>query len=424
MRTFRRVVATAVAALAAGACQLIAGIDDRADLRAPVDALAPNADAESAAAAADSAPPYVCGARWPAPPELEDPEGDTGRIFDVVNWASLSLAADAGFPEAGGDAGKGYGYGWDLDCVTTCDGPESCFVHKGQTQPPRHCDQANGRDNETQELNSELRALEPALAGFFDIGSSILGGKASLLIEITGYNGGRNDKHVLLSVLAASGLITPDGGFPDDAGHPSFTPEESWYIDPRSVMDASTTINTPLYSDINAYVNEGVVVASIARISLAFGYATGARAIFSFSDTTISGKLVKRGAGYAIEDGHIGGRITTRDLLTALASFSDPFDPARHVCGDDATYANAKVVICGGADLSRDPVLGVSGRPCEALSAGIGFTAVPTFKGPLGSVDAGAPFCVLVDGGPWTDDCDPDWPLADAADAAARDAAK
>lgn len=88
---------------------------------------------------------------------------------------------------------------------------------------------------------------------------------------------------------------------------------------------------------------------------------------------------------YALRSGTIAGRWGSADLLSTLATIPDSAHDGGFVCGNDSfTYNVIKTVVCGNADISQSrsndnstPQL----APCDAISVGLQFTAVPAQLG-------------------------------------------
>jgi hypothetical protein len=101
--------------------------------------------------------------------------------------------------------------------------------------------------------------------------------------------------------------------------------------------------------------------------------------------------------------GVLGGRWDPAKFLPSLAPVPDPIPGSgTYLCGDASalTYPILKQAICANTDINRSSA-GDKGGPCNSVSMGLGFEAVPAIKGKVAPyVDAGQP-C----GPNWTDSC-------------------
>lgn len=245
-------------------------------------------------------------------------------IVAAFNTIDLGVAADGGITV----------YGYDLDGVCTCPGPPSCAP---QTSPPQNCDYAAGRDNTAVYLFLALGAATST--GIFRIDEGLQTGQYGLLIAINGYNLELNDDKVVVDFYLSNGLNRDaDGGIPT----PQLNGSDLWTIDPGSLVGSPEDVLKitscagnaqcqPLYSDDQAYVSNGFVVAHMSR-PLPIGFGTRSflgGATMSVADAIIVGKLspfnlAHGGISYKLTRGTIAGRWPMSELLSTLSNVSDP----------------------------------------------------------------------------------------------------
>jgi hypothetical protein len=337
-----------------------------------------------------------------AEPPARPPETDaaTTASFTVVAAfktidIGLSAQPDAGIPP----------FGYDLDKVCTCPGPPSCQQQMGA---PETCDDDGGRDNTDIGLFRVLGAA--ASTGTSQIDQGLSQGQYGLLLVVNNYNGLANDSNVTVDFYVSNGLEPGIDGGPQT---PLFNGSDRWTRDHNSVAGDQG----PVYTDDAAYVSDYFVVSQMPKaIPIAFGdrsFLGGATMILN--GALIVGQLVQVSVGdaglfgYAMNGGTIAGRWSTRDLLATLATIPDSQnDAGGFLCGSSISYQIIKTVVCQTADISESssndnkPVL----APCDAISVGLQFTAVPAQLGEVTEVPAAPAGCG--DGGvPFSDKCSP-----------------
>jgi hypothetical protein len=344
----------------------------------------------------------------PSRPLLVNPDAETqiSLIVAAFNSIDIGVAADGGVTP----------YGYDLDGVCTCPGPPSCAR---EDKAHESCDDKGGVDNNAVLLFLALGAATST--GTLRIDQGLQSGQYGLLIAISGYNQQLNDDRVQVDFYVSNGLNrTSDGGIPT----PQLDGTDQWTIDPGSLSGnpgdvlkipscARTGQCLPLYSDDQAYVSNGFVVAKMPRpIPIAFGdrsFLGGAT--MSLSDARIVGELSQfqlsqGGLSYQLTGGTIAGRWPTSQLLSTLSTVGDPIIDGGFLCGDSSTYKVIKAVACGAADISQNMSNdnSVPLAVCDAVSVGMRFTAVPAVLGEVLAVPPALAGCG--DGGvAFTDTC-------------------
>lgn len=346
---------------------------------------------------ADGNAPACMHAEPPSRPAIDDDAGADRDIMVVAAFNTIDIGVsgdiDAAIPP----------YGYDLDNVCTCPGPLSC-VPKAGAPPSSFCDDEAGRDNVDIQLFRSLRG--PAATGTSQIDQGLSAGQYGLLLVITHYNGQLDDSKVTVDFYVSNGLSrNADGGIPT----PQLNGNDVWTIDPRSVVGGQLG-GPPVYSDETAYVSGGSVVANMAQLQIAFGDRTFlGGATMQLYGAIIVGQLysypLNDGGtvfGYALSRGTIAGRWPTSQILTTLASIPEE---GGFLCGTDSLdYNLIKTVVCEAADIQTLSQEDNMNAPCDAISVGMEFTAVPAKLGGLLMVPPAPSGCH--DGGTlWSDTC-------------------
>ncbi len=239
-------------------------------------------------------------------------------------------------------------YGWDLDGKCTCHGspagPPSCSQAAGTKE---NCDDDAGRDHIALEIFRVLGVT--AETGSQTANQAMQDGQYGLLVQITGYNGTPNDEQVTVAIYASNGLAAPDGGKPA----PMHNGNDQWTVDPKYIgpaapvgtnCDNNNALCVPSYSDGDAYVTNGVLVANLGEVPLTFGNQPNiGGAVMLLNDLLLVGTLVQTGisggdVGWSIVNGSVSGRWETSDLLANLATIPDPMFPGSYFCGGDPVY--------------------------------------------------------------------------------------
>jgi len=352
----RAVVAVVAGALAAFAgCQILAGIEDRshdAPFDATVEAAPPAAEAGvDGGASCDPLVPPLRPGPTAAEPRLE------------LAFAVDSIVLDA--PDAG----------YDLDNACTCkDGPGdpgSCV-----SQSPR-CDGPRGLDN------ALAAVIQSALGGSFateNTNNRIKSGEIDVLLRLGDYNGSENDDAVVVALFASNGTAgaTPEA----DAGPPPrFDGTDTWTVDPESLLevDAGADGGIAKFATSDAYVRSSSFVARSSIAYLGLG-----DLVLRIAGATVTGDIDLAAHPYRIHRGRISGRIGANELLSSLSHINlgsislCPGGP-----GATGLYERARSTVCAARDIASDPSRDGKGEPCDAVSVGIGFTAVEAKLGPV-----------------------------------------
>lgn len=270
------------------------------------------------------------------------------------------------------DGGSSVGFDLDNSCT--------CAPHAGTCTPrsgaPEHCDAPGGRDN-------TIAAVTGTFTGPFNIedymNRRLKEGSAGMLIVISGYNGLADDANVSISFLPSAGRLTllPDGGTEaiTDGGL-------RWSYDPN--FDQKLNLANAI--QILGYVKDHVAVAisngaaTLPLAGLDLGFSKG------FIVAPIKMNPPR------IEDGVLGGRWPIDSIAASVGRFSlDNFGVPGKICETDFFTEKLIPQICATADISANEGDDNKGKPCDALSVAISFSASPAEKGdpvPLAPVES------------------------------------
>lgn len=389
---------TATGLLAGAALAVTCAVYD-SSLLLPADAGAPDAGADAGSEAGPGDDGGCALARPPGRPAGADgPDGP--RIVMAVD--SLRLDDDSAT-----DAGIAVADGYDVDGVCTCPGPESCKApaQTSSTAAKARCDGDGGRDNAAGKLFTTFAKLSSTFQPS-RLRDGIRKGNTSMVFVLTRYNGAPDDPSVTVSLYLSPGFEGRrlDGGV-GDAGEssPLFDGTDRWTISPTSLIGGATLVGTdcetattcaPLYVDSDAYVAGGTLVAH-----LDFPIGVSDRFVLLVSSATVTGQLLRQGAGARLERGQVAGRAAASNILSGMGLLQDPFS-SDYLCKNNPTYLNVKQTLCASADVAADPRADNTGAPCDALAAAVAFSASPAR---LGVVLEEAPAPTTCPG--WRDQC-------------------
>jgi hypothetical protein len=353
----------------------------------------------------------VFDARWPAVPARDDDSG-TPNVHAVFALQSIDIGVTGDAGALGPDSSAPLAsFGFDLDNVRTCPGPPSCQQTAGTK---RVCDDDAGRDHIALQLFRDLGMS--AAMGSNTANAAMQSGEFGILLDVSGYNGQANDRQVTVALYVSNGVGTLlDGGTGMTAKHDG---NDKWTVDPAYLLNGSGLLgldcenNTscrPEYFDDNAYVNNGVLVASPPQVvPLTFGYrANIGGALMKLNNIVISGTLEAvelpngGGVGWSLQNGTIAGRWQTSQLLSNMATIPDPLVAGAFICGDSGSglYPLFKPVICSLQDIASSQSNDNKGLNCDALSMGFGFEAEAARLGIVYGVAPPASGCQSGDSG-------------------------
>ncbi len=376
----RRAIVLAAALTLPGAllaCSSIFGFQELTLLDAGVDASVEDAtDAQidsSAEAGAEAASPDAPaeaaaegGCVHAVPPGLpatdDTPDGGDGGVDIVFAIDMLDLGQNAA-----GQFDPNDPLGFDLDGVCTCfdDAGPSCASSMVT------CDTVGGRDEAANQILAVLGAEDNHLS-HSHLQAQIASGVFGMLLHVHGYNGMANDQSVVVEYFPS----------PGSQGPPSADGGTSWNVTPESVLNGSPGQWVSIYQDIHAYVNDHVLVSHLTAFAFLVLPNTGGNdnpITFDLRDVVAVASIVQSGGTWSLQSGQVGARWATSDALYSFHTLSDT--NGNSLCGSDPTYQLVSSGICSQADIASSPANDNQGLPCDALSMGFGFTAIPAQLG-------------------------------------------
>lgn len=284
--------------------------------------------------------------------------------------------------------------GMDLDNVCTssptCDTTDPIVSCKptGASVPVdgNYC-----RDNTFGKLEGYASTI-PEVGGKYGLNDeafncALCRGDYNFIIRITQYNGKENDDHVRVDFYPSPGLVTPlpwDCTSSDWRAHPCFTSDAPWYVsdDGVGLPQGGPDLPDAVVYDADGFVKNGYIVVQLPADAL-FWF-PGKRAVATafpvkFAQAVVAGHFHKASDGtWAIDDGTIAGRTRRDDVIHAFRLIG--------FCESDPNYTIMQNFLNASLDLLADGTNDPN-TPCDAISVGIGFSAVQSVAGGLQHVD-------------------------------------
>ncbi len=288
----------------------------------------------------------------------------------------------------------------DLDGVCTCD--TSCGA------PIVVCDDDGGADNAVAHV---AETASPFLAIDGIPNRLIAMGHRTVLLQIAKYNGLANDGKVVVGTLLGEGIHTQ--GCPTSVLDPQAQVwsrggcgDDPWTLSPSSVL-VTGTATVPLVIDSDAYVRDYQLVA---RFNGAAPLPFNDESTIRFGSPVLTGRLVpldetlaprdparapteKEKRLFRIEGGVLAGRVLASDLLATLGTYTKV--GGSPLCASSAFEA-VRSNVCDAVDITRTPRPDPSVR-CDALSAALGFVAIPAVAADVADASVTSTSCSTVD---------------------------
>ncbi|MSP26722.1 MAG: hypothetical protein EXR75_16590 [Myxococcales bacterium] len=350
------------------------------------------------------------GATWPDPPTTVEPAPDDVEFVAALRTVDIGEAD----PQL---AMQGPSVGYDLDARCTCLG-DGASCQKPAFASGDHCDGPGGVDNATARLFALAAPFAKELSSA-NQSASAAAGNWSLLARVSEFNGTLNDAQVRVALYPSPGLDAdpcwPRGKLP------SFNGTDAWPVDIVSLEDpvdvggagggggepapdgcAGLTgydYNKPRFVDAKAYVNDGVLVASLPELGLAFS-SKGKMVEFKLVAGFVTGRLENSASGWRIRDGLLVGRWPLKEMFLALTSV---VVSGEVVCTDNSIYGLLKEKACTFTDIAAS--FGGPTTECDALSVGLRFQTEPAKLGIAWKRIANAGMCPAATD-PANDSCD------------------
>jgi hypothetical protein len=365
-------------------------------------------------------------ARQPRPEDRPAPGSD--KVLPPIYLAVQSTRLGSLGEDGKLDSTAWQDIGFDLDGV--CTGVDSC---PGEDTPPSckptvpqiSIDGHACRDNTFGRLEYAA-ALVPELSKTYGLNDDAFNcalcvGDYNFLFRVSGYNGEENDDQVRVDLYPSPGLELPlpwDCTNPSWKDHPCFTPDNQFTVSTDSMTSPRPGPDLPEAKvfDANAYVRDGYLVVRFPDDT--YFWFPGYKALVvaypvKLQKGIVAGKLSRGGDGvWRIADGIVGGRVRGTDVVKGFRDLGLCEKDRNYVVMTDFVNKNLDVL----ADGRNDP-----NATCDAMSAGIAFTAQQVLAGKVATVE---PLTECVLRGTAVDDAgaDADAAPADAASDGPKDA--
>lgn len=330
-------------------CALLAGLDGERHIGQTA---ATSSSSSSSGGGGGSGGGAVCSPALPPAP----PVGTGAGGADVLSFAMRVI--DLGGPKKN--------VGFDLDGQCTCPGKTGC--KEPTWAQGQHCDEAGGRDNGS---GNAFAVINEAFAPLGVISSSQLSQQAnsgawSVLVKVSGYNGGDNDDQVEVALYATPGL---------GAVAPKWDGTDAWPVAPISLVDGMS-LDQPINKDAKAYVANRVLVAHLPGATLVF-QGPGVHLQVDLISVIFAATLEAKDSGAVrLTEGTLSAAWTAPTLFQSLSNLRVNGNMA--LCVGDPFYTIVKNALCGAFDLSST---GTPDAECDALSFSVGFEASPALLG-------------------------------------------
>lgn len=284
--------------------------------------------------------------------------------------------------------------GFDLD--GTCTGSPTC----SQDEPTPSCraatvavptDGSYCRDNTFGKLEYQATTIKE-LGGKYGLSDDAFNcalciGAYNFIIRVSDYNGKPDDDHVRVDMYPSPGLesVLPwDCASGDWKNHPCFQQDMPFTVRQDSVAEARggpELPNAKLF-DADAYVRQGYLVFKLPADTL-FWFPGKKAPVTAYplrlQQGIVTGKIARAANGvWSVTDGIIAGRAKKDDIIKGFRLIG--------FCEADSNYALMSTFVSNNLDMlgsgDVDP-----NKPCDAMSVGLGYTAVQATAGKLEAVD-------------------------------------
>jgi hypothetical protein len=232
------------------------------------------------------------------------------------------------------------------------------------------CDGPNGEDNAAGIAITEIGLLFQSVFSSPVWNAAILDGDWSVILRVSNNNGQPNDTNVRLDWYIPCPFSWGEG-----ASQPKWDGTDTWPIRSTCLTEknGNVSLENPKFSDSNAYVTDGVLVAS---------FTVGSFQIYDFSVVLnaafITGEVVQTEQGWTLRHGMLGARWKLSNLLSQVGRFKFL---GQSVCTNHPAYSELKNGICSYADVFSG--LGTPTTPCDSLSTGMAFETKPALLGDI-----------------------------------------
>lgn len=294
----------------------------------------------------------------------------------------------------------------DLDGVCTCDPRQGTFANGAPSCAGTvlTCDGDGGGDNA---LGAVIESSQ-VLSGIEGVSNRLIAsGHRTLLLQIQKYNGLPNDSEVTVGTLVGVGIRSKACSmsvFDPAAGYWSTGKcgDDPWTISPASGVVGGSGIAP--YAIGRGYVRDGQLVVRLNNAAL---IPFNDESTIAFRNPILSGRLVPLGEDLAprdpdrtptekekrlfrLENGLLAARLLATDALATIGTHRQSGTGTR-LC-ESAGFVLLRKQFCEATDLLGQPQEKQAfdpTKPCVAISAALGFAAIPAIQAYVS--DAGTP---------------------------------
>lgn len=290
---------------------------------------------------------------------------------------------------------------FDLDGVCTCDGRPGARDDGG----PRcatstiACDGDGGVDNGLGAL-SALTAVGGGIAAVAN--RLIASGHRTVLLQIAKYNGLPNDDEVVVGTLLGAGIHEKTCATSTLDGTTGLYSAGNCGDDPWATVPGAIVGGVPIVVG-TGYVRDGRLV--VPRLNNAVLLPFTDQSTLSFRQPLLTGTLVpvdealqprdpkvtpteKQKRLFLLQNATLAGRVPASEGVIAVGTYV-PSSTGKPLC-TSASFGLIHDQLCGASDIQGKPLVPDDPtRPCDAISAAIGFAAVPAVTSFVS--DAGTP---------------------------------
>ena len=289
---------------------------------------------------------------------------------------------------------------FDLDGVCTCDARPGALDDGG----PRcktstvTCDEDGGADNSL----GAAAEISASKVGIENVANRLIAsGHRTVLLQIQKYNGLANDDEVLVGTVLAEGIHAQT--CPSSVLDPvtqlwsvGRCGDDAWAVNPASLVGS-----VPLVVG-TGYVRDGRLV--VPRLNNALLLPFNDESTLNFRLPVLTGQLVPLGEDlmprdpsraptekekrlFRLDDATLAGRVIAAEGIAALGTYLQ--SNGARLCTSPG-FGLIRDSLCSAADIQGKPLVPDDPtRGCDALSAAIGFTAIPAVTAFVS--DAGPP---------------------------------
>lgn len=297
---------------------------------------------------------------------------------------------------------------FDLDGVCTCDARPGSRDDGGPrcTTSAITCDGDGGTDNAL----GAVAALTAVSGGIESVANRLItAGRRTVLLQIAKYNGLANDDEVVVGTLLAAGIREKACASSTLEGATGFYSagrcgDDPWIVAPGALVgSAPVVVGT-------GYVRDRRLV--VPRLNNAVLLPFNDESTLNFRIPIITGQLVplredltprdpgaspteKEKRLFRLEGATLAGRVLASEGVAAIGTFL-PSSGAR-LC-KSTTFGLIRDQLCGSSDIQARPLVPDDPtKGCDALSATLGFVAIPAVTSFVSDAGAPATGCESVD---------------------------